>query len=101
MASVCLGHAPSRVAHAKRHRARREAQVRQISEPTFKLLSGMCFLRFNWRHFNKPWHPAWTGGDVLLQQRAGEIIAMLQAAKGGAETPIELELVEAYLKPAV
>jgi hypothetical protein len=70
--------------------------VKSITEPTFALLSGMCMLRYNWGHFNKPWRPKWTRGDVLLQQRAAEMIAMLHAADVGDITPIETELVNAF-----
>ena len=75
-------------------------QTRQVTETTFELLSQLCFLRFNWCHFNKPWRPSWTHGDVLLQQRAAEMISMLRSADQGGTTPIEHELVEAYLASA-
>ena len=67
-------------------------QTRQVTEPTFHLLSDMCFLRFQWTHYHKPSGPSWTRGDVLLQQRALEMLAMLEASRGSLVTPIEQEL---------
>ena len=71
-------------------------QTRNVAEPTFRLLSSMCFLRFNWCHFNKPWGPTWTRGDVLLQQQSDEMIGMLEAVLEHGGTRIEQELAEAH-----
>lgn len=75
-------------------------EVRNITEKPFALLSDMCFLRFNWTHFNKPWVAKWTRGDSLLMQRAAETLAALRAAEMGDTVPIQAELEADYKKRA-
>ena len=62
----------------------------------FRVLSSICFLRFQWCHFNKPWSPTWTRGDVLLHQQSDEMIGMLEAVLEHGGTRIEQELAEAH-----
>ena len=72
------------------------SQQRSITEPMFKLLSGLGYLRYNWGHYNRPAQPTWTRGDALLAQRSAEMLNMLRAASDGEVTPMEAELVVAF-----
>lgn len=47
--------------------------ARRIGEKWFKFVSGLAFLRFNYRHFNHSSLPTWTENDTLLAERADSL----------------------------
>ena len=69
-----------------------------LKQDTFNLLSDLAFLRFNWSHFNKPGLPTWTEKDVILAQRAGELLQWLHHSQGGQANPLIDEILGAWPK---
>ena len=55
------------------------------------LLMKVCYMRYNYRHFNHATLPSWTEGDVLLSERMDALVAItrgLQANTRGDTAPI-------------
>lgn len=65
-------------------------QNRGMREDTWRLLSGMTFLRSTWLHFNNT-HP-WTRRDSALQQKYNEVHQFLQELRGDRDAAIQQEL---------
>ena len=65
-------------------------QNRGLREDTWRLLSGMTFLRSTWLHFNNT-HP-WTRRDSALQQKYNEVHQFLQELRGDRDAAIQQEL---------
>ena len=55
------------------------AGARCVSEEWLELLTNLCFLRFNYTHFNKGWLPKWCNRDSLLAQRIDGLASCLRA----------------------
>ena len=54
----------------------------------WQLLMKVCYMRYNYRHFNHATLPAWTEGDALLSERMDALASITRAlhnAAGGGD----------------
>ena len=53
--------------------------------PWWTLLAPLCYMRFNYKHFNQASLPSFTEGDALLAERIDGLVAAARAFE--ADTP--------------
>ena len=51
----------------------------------WQLLMKVCYMRYNYRHFNHATLPTWTEGDALLSERMDALASITRALHNAAE----------------
>jgi len=62
--------------------------ARRMDKTWWLLLMKVCYMRYNYRHFNHSTLPTWTEGDALLSERMDALASITRAlhnASGGAD----------------
>ena len=62
--------------------------TRRMEKVWWQLLMKVCYMRYNYRHFNHATLPAWTEGDALLSERMDALASITRAlhnAAGGGD----------------
>ena len=69
---------------------------KQLTEPSFSLLSSIAYIRYNVMHFQKPFPVKGADKDSLLQQRFQDFGDLLSRTCRGEESPLKAELQAEY-----
>ena len=57
---------------------------RRMSMEWWLLLMKVCYMRYNYRHFNHATLPSWSEGDVLLSERMDALVSITRALHASA-----------------
>ena len=59
--------------------------ARRMDRVWWTLLMKVCYMRYNYRHFNHSTLPTWTEGDALLSERMDALASITRALQNAGE----------------
>lgn len=73
--------------------------ARTMTEPWFRFISDLMFLRYNYRHFHSGMMPPWADGDALLAERLQNLQFIARAVADGQGDDLLAEVAREYQMP--
>ena len=77
--------------------------ARRMDRTWWLLLMKVCYMRYNYRHFNHSTLPTWTEGDALLSERMDALASITRAlhnAAGGGDDECIRALQDSFAQAA-